>query len=385
MSWPGLPQEIISRNIQVNDLDVHILEGFPPQKPADLKLLMLVHGFPEIAYSWRKVIKPLADAGYHVVAPDLRGYGQTRTLARDGALGRKIRFEEDLNEYRLLNITTDIIAIIQALGYSSAAAVVGHDYGSAIAALCALIRPDVFKSVVLMSAPFPGPPPISMPLNVEDFPIQVLNEQLATLSPPRKHYFIYYSTPGANQEMCNPAQGLHAFFRDYYHMKSADWKLNKPAPLLSYNGESLAQLPHYYVLPLADTMAQAVARDAPSAEEVARNKWLPEEELAVYVAQYEETGFQGGLNHYRCLTDPKWTRELRVFSGKQIQVPAMFLSGKQDWGVYQNPGATDAMKFKVCADMKEDNFVLVDGAGHWIQQEQPDAVVANLLRFLETI
>ena len=112
--------------------------------------MLLLHGFPELAYSWRKVMLPLAAAGYHVIAPDQRGYG--RTTGWDGS------YDADPDPFRILNMVRDAIGLVYALGYRSVAGVVGHDAGSPVAAWCALIRPDIFRSVVLMSSPFAGPP-----------------------------------------------------------------------------------------------------------------------------------------------------------------------------------------------------------------------------------
>ena len=122
--------------------------------------LLLLHGFPELAYSWRKVMLPLAEAGFHVVAPDQRGYG--RTTGWDGD------YDGDLGSFRLLNLVRDALGLVSALGYRSVAAVIGHDFGSPVAAWCALVRPDVFRSVVLMSAPFAGPP--ALPFDTADAP-----------------------------------------------------------------------------------------------------------------------------------------------------------------------------------------------------------------------
>ena len=144
-----LPAGVRSRVVKnVNGLAIHVLEaGFETNgRP----LILLLHGFPELAYSWRKIMGPLAAAGYHVVAPDQRGYG--RTTGWDGA------YDGDLDSFRLPNLVRDALGLVSALGYRSVAAVVGHDFGSPVAAYCALIRPDVFRSVALMSAPFGGPP-----------------------------------------------------------------------------------------------------------------------------------------------------------------------------------------------------------------------------------
>src|SRR5215475_2973609 len=131
-----LPVGIRCRMVDNNNgLMVHILEaGFEtPGRPC----LLLLHGFPELAYSWRKVMLPLAAAGYHVVAPDLRGYGRTTGWDAD--------YDSDLGSFRMLNIVRDIVGLVSALGYRSVAGVVGHDYGSPVAGWCALVRPDIFR------------------------------------------------------------------------------------------------------------------------------------------------------------------------------------------------------------------------------------------------
>src|ERR1700733_12720315 len=118
MSWAGLPSEVISRSLVLNGLDVHILEARPPHSPQRASLVILLHGFPELSYSWRKVIVPLATAGYHVVAPDQRGFGRTRrhsntTPHRDEH--DNVQFEDDLSPFRVLNLVKDVIALIYAL------------------------------------------------------------------------------------------------------------------------------------------------------------------------------------------------------------------------------------------------------------------------------
>ncbi len=122
----------------------------------------------------------------------------------------------------------------------------------------------------------------------------------------------------------------------------------------------------------------------PTTEDTSRNKWLPDDELAVYVAQYTASGFQGGLNAYRCLTDPLWFEDLQVFTGKQIEVPAIFIAGAQDWALSRCPGQLIRCGGYACQRMKDEDFVLIEGAGHWVQQEQPGAVVAHILRFLRS-
>src|SRR5262249_9754709 len=143
-----LPQGVRARLVSgINGLTMHVLEaGFEQQ---DRPCLLLLHGFPELAYSWRKVMLPLADAGYRVIAPDQRGYGRTT--------GCDTSYDCDLSLFRPLNLARDALGLVSALGYRSVHTVIGHDFGSPVAAWCALLRPDVFRSVVLMSAPFGGP------------------------------------------------------------------------------------------------------------------------------------------------------------------------------------------------------------------------------------
>ena len=376
-----LPSTIRSRMLSnVNGLDVHVLEaGF---EVAGRPAVLLLHGFPELAYSWRKVMLPLASAGYHVIAPDRRGYG--RTTGWDDA------YDVDLGLFGVLNMVTDALALVTALGYRRVSAVVGHDFGAPVAAWCSLIRPDVFRSVVMMSAPFPGPP--ALPFNTADQAQPTdgperqlagkIDDQLAALDPPRKYYMRYFSTPGANANMQNAAQGLHAFLRAYFHYKSADWKQNQPFALKARTAEELAKLPTYYVMNLGEGMAETVAPEMPSAKQIAACKWLTEEELRVYSAEYGRTGFQGALQAYRCNFDSKLTAELRLFSNRTIDVPACFIAGKSDWGPYQTPGALDAMRNSACTRMV--GIHLIDGAGHWVQQEQPDKVIELLAQFIRT-
>src|SRR5579863_6479897 len=152
-----LPAGIRSRFVErVNGLRIHILEAGAPGQPC----VLLLHGFPEIAYSWRKVMPELAAAGFYAVAPDLRGYGRTT--------GWSANYDDDLAPFRLLNAVRDALGLVAALGYRETAAVVGHDFGASVAAWCALVRPDVFRSLALMSAPFDGPP--AMPFATDGKP-----------------------------------------------------------------------------------------------------------------------------------------------------------------------------------------------------------------------
>jgi pimeloyl-ACP methyl ester carboxylesterase len=371
-----LSSSIRSRFVEgINGLRMHVLEaGFESKgRPC----VLLLHGFPELAFSWRKVMPALAQAGYHVIAPDQRGYGRTT--------GWDASYDGDLAPFRLVNLVRDALGLVSAFGYRSVAAVIGHDFGSPVAAWCALIRPDVFRSVVLMSAPFPGPPRIAFgtadgsPQPKRDDPV---HRDLASLPRPRKHYYWYYSTREANADMLDAPQGIHDFLRAYFHCKSADWKDNKPHPLQSWSAGELAKLPTYYVMDLAKNMAQTVAEQMPSGEAIAASRWLPDNELAFYSAEFARTGFQGGLQWYRCGTSDRFTAELETWSGRSIDVPSCFIAGKQDWGTFQRPGFFEAMQASACSRML--GCHLIEGAGHWVQQEQPDQVGRLLLQFLHS-
>jgi len=369
-----LPEGIRSRFVNnINGLEMHILEaGFESK---NRPCILLLHGFPELAYSWRKIMLPLARAGYHVVAPDLRGYGLTTGWDGD--------YDGDLSSFRLLNSVRDCLSIVFALGYRSVAAVVGHDFGSPLAAWCSLVRPDVFSSVVLMSAPFSGPP--ALPFNSANKVPQGktrsepnIYEELAKLPRPRKHYQQYYRTREANDNMQNCPQGVHDFLRAYYHMKSADWKQNNPYRLKAWSATELAKLPTYYIMDLEMGMAETVAQHMPSEKDISMCKWLTEEELQVYSTAFAGTGFQGGLQWYR---GAGYGSELQMFSGRTIDVPSIFIAGKSDWGAYQRPGNLEKMRDVACTQMLGINFV--EGAGHWVQQEQPEQVSKLLIDFLQ--
>jgi len=343
-------------------LRMHVLEAGYAGQP----VVLLLHGFPELAYSWRHQLPALAAEGYHVIAPDQRGYG--RTTGWDG------RFEADLSPYRQFHLARDALALVRALGVADVAAVVGHDFGSFVASCCALMRPDVFRAVTLMSAPFGGAPRLgtSPPLDVR--------AALGGLDPPRQHYQWYYSTPQANLDMQHPPGVLQRFLRAYYHVKSADWSGNEPHPLAGSGAAELATLPHYYVMPAGLGMPAAVAPYAPAADDPAPQRWLPDAELAVYKSEFGRTGFQGGLNWYRCITDLSQLVELTLFDGRRVDVPASFIAGAADWGTFQSPGAFERMQTEAFARWL--GVHLVPGAGHWVQQEQPAQVDSLLLEFL---
>jgi pimeloyl-ACP methyl ester carboxylesterase len=336
---------------------MHVREAGDAGQPA----VLLLHGFPELSFSWRKIMQPLADAGFHVIAPDQRGYGETTGF--DG------RFDGDLQQYRMLNLVEDAAALLSRLNVSRVH-VVGHDFGSPVAAYLSLLRKEMVSSCVLMSAPFGG-----VPIGGRSGSV---HEDLAKIG--RRHYQWYYSTREADPNMLHAPQGVHAFLRAYYHYKSADWKGNQPFHLAEWSAAELAKMPTYYVMELDKGMAETVAPYMP----LHPSGWLTDAELDVYAKSFERTGFQPGLNWYRCMTNAQFSAELSAASaGKTIGMPSMFIAGKSDWGTYQKPGELERMQESVCTDFR--GVHLVDGAGHWVQQERPERTAELLIRFLRSV
>jgi pimeloyl-ACP methyl ester carboxylesterase len=376
-----LPKGIVENYVHCpsNGLTFHILEaGYTPQR--EKPLVILCHGYPELAFSWRKIMPTLAEAGYYVVAFDQRGYG--RTTGWDDSPFRNT----DMSQFTLTNIVRDVVTLVHALGYRTVKCIIGHDFGAVTASRSALMRPDLFRSVVMMSHPFKAPPPL--PFNLAhgdgDYPAPPIDVQaeLAKLKEPRKHYKWYNSTEDAAHEWSNPPQGLEDFLRGYIHVKSADWKHNQPYPLTEWSAEELAKMPFYYVMPFNKSMPETIAGMMATEDTSATKRWMSDADLSVYVQEWSRTGFQGGLNFYRTTTDPARMKDVELFAGKKIECPSIFISGQQDWGNYQQPGALEAFT-ESCSDFRGIRFI--DGAGHWPQQEQPGKVVEEILHFLRNL
>jgi pimeloyl-ACP methyl ester carboxylesterase len=368
-----LPLGVRSRLVDTNnDVTLHILEaGFETSgKPC----VVLLHGFPELAYSWRNQILPLAAAGFHVIAPDARGYGRS-TL-------RPVAFEDPLAPYSMLNRVADVLGLVRALGYAQVAGVVGHDWGGPTAQWCARLRPDVFLSVVSMSTPFLRE--FGLPLDTarsqgSRHPPVDIEKALAALPRPRKHYAWYSTTAGSNEDMWRAPQGIHDLLRELYFYKSADWKGNKPVPLKGWTAAALAKMPTYYIMDLDKGIAATVAEFKPSGAQIAACTWMTEADLQVYSGEFQRTGFQGGLNYYRIDGVFGVDAGLNAFSGKTIDVPACFIGGRNEWAVYQSPGAFERMN-TACTQLK--SVHLLPNCGHSVAEEQPQAVNRLLIEFL---
>lgn len=294
-------------------------------------LVVLCHGFPELGYSWRRQIHALADAGYRVVAPDQRGYGGTERPASADA-------------YTLCHLAGDIVGLVYGLGESSAA-IMGHDWGSPVAWTCALLRPDMFRAVGLLSVPYladfwSGPPPTA--------------GMRALLAAGQMFYQLYFQEPGKAEA------DLEHDVRDslvrLFHGASGGipaqerWRF-----LFSPNETLLDTLPRPTGLP----------------------SWLSEEELGVFVEAFQRTGFTGGLNWYRNLDRD---RELLAFLAQsKIQQPSLFLAGSEDAVILMYRQAFDTLEQTMPRLQAK---LLIPGAGHWVMQERPEEVSRVLLGFL---
>ncbi|KAK2624799.1 hypothetical protein QTJ16_005992 [Diplocarpon rosae] len=396
-----LPEGITESYLPSHDLNYHLLSAGSSKKP----LLLLLHGFPELAFSWRKIMTTLAEEGYYVVAYDQRGYGRTTNWdTRPFAT-------VDLTTFSFTRLVRDALILVSALGYTQVACVIGHDFGAVAASMCALMRPDVFRSYVLlhstccldwhgprddrwftiesvitMSHPFKGSP--SLPFDTVSNPITTtpsedIHQALAELPEPRKHYKWYYSSQQAAPDLSHPPENLHDFLRGYFHLKSASWSGNTPFPLSSWTAPELAKLPYYYVMPLSSGMRDSVALFMANSEPdpAPSSSWLLDADLSVYAAEWSRTGFQGGLNWYRVGTSPALTCDVEVFAGRKITVPALFVAGAKDWGMHQEPGVLEKMKNAYSEGMFR-GVRVVESAGHWVQQEQPGRVAELVLGFL---
>jgi pimeloyl-ACP methyl ester carboxylesterase len=314
-----LPSGIRSRYVDTNNnMRMHVLEaGFEHRsRPC----VVLLHGFPELAYTWRHQLLPLADAGFHVVAPDLRGVGRSAV--------RPVAFDDDVLPYALLNRVGDVLGLVRALGYNQVAAVIG--------------------------------------------------KKLAALPRPRKHYQWYSATQGANEDMWQAPQGVHDLLRALYYYKSADWSGNQPFPLKAWTAAELTKMPAYYIMDLKKGIAETVAEQMPSPEYVAACRWMTEADLQVYASEYDRTGFQGGLNLYRIFDV---AGDLNIFAGRTLDVSSCYIAGAREWGVYQTPGAFEAMQRGACTKLL--GVHLVKGAGHSVAEEQPQEVNRLLIEFLQ--
>jgi len=329
----------------------------------------------------------LAAAGYYAVAPDCRGFGRTA--------GWDDSWDADPQPFLMLNMVRDQIALVSALGYRGTAMMVGHDQGSLLAAYGALIRPDMFPRLSLIGGGFGGAP--SFPFNTAngapaphpEFTNTELDAEYAKLDLPRKGYQDYWASPEADRDMKRVPPGMTDFFRAFYYMKSADFPGNQnlqPMHAVHSAKDAAAQnarMPEYYVMRRGKSMPATVAAEMPDAAYIKACKWLTDAECEVYGLEYTHSGWTGALHEYRHRRNnsyPATFAEQLTFSGRTIDVPAQVIAGKQDWGSNRtvggpmNIGKTGYTQFK--------GVHMIDGAGHWAHEEQPEQVSQFLTGFL---
>jgi pimeloyl-ACP methyl ester carboxylesterase len=315
------------RFVRSNGIKMHIAED------GEGPLVILCHGYPELWYSWRHQLRPLAEAGYHVVALDQRGYGQTDR-------------PEAIEDYNLLLLSGDIIGLVDALGETEAV-IVGHDWGAPVAWVCALLRPDIFRAVVLMSVPY---------LQRSWTDIRP-TEAMKQMAGDKQFYKLYFQEPGKAEPE------LEADVRKTILMSLYSWSGDAP--------------PEKRGRPLFDKSERLV--DTVTVPE-ALPAWLTESDLDFYTEEFKRTGFRGGLNWYRNI-DANW--KLTPFlSGAKIRQPSLFVAGEFDAVVTTCRQGFDSLEETMPGLRKK---VLLSGAGHWIQQERPTEVNDLLIQFLQNM
>ncbi|MEU4502747.1 alpha/beta hydrolase [Streptomyces sp. NPDC024089] len=295
-------------------------------------LVLLVHGFPESWYSWRRQLPALAAAGYRAVAMDVRGYGRSSR-------------PESVDAYRMLDLIEDNVAVVHALGEETAV-IVGHDWGSTIAADSALVRPDVFRAVGLLSVPY-APPGGPRP-----------SEVFAGMGGDEEFYVSYFQEPGRAEAEIEP--DVRGWLAGIYAALSAD---TMPAP----------DAPDPHFVRRGGTMRERFPAGRLPA-------WLGEDELDFYAAEFERTGMNGALNRYRNM-DRDWT-DLTDFHGAPITRPALFIGGGLDASTTWMSGAIEAYPTTLPA---LDSSHILEGTGHWIQQERSEEVNGLLTGWLGSL
>lgn len=318
MSWPGVTQ----RRVATNGIELNIAEA------GDGPLVLLLHGFPESWYSWRHQFAPLAAAGYHVVAPDMRGYGKSDKPSQ-------------ITDYVQTEVIKDIIGLIPALGYETAI-VIGHDWGAPTAWSTALLHPDKVRAVGGLSVPFmPRSPVQPMPMMREMFKGQFF-------------YQLYFQEPGVAEAEFE--KDMYTALRKFLIMAAGETDLTKLTPKTE-DDDLLTSLPYPETLP----------------------KWLTDADLDFYVSEFKTSGMRGPINYYRN-HDLHW--QLTEGAPTEIHQPAMFVAGTADGVVMMAAAAIEMMPHFV-KDLRINK--MIPGIGHWTQQEAAEEVNTALLDFLRQV
>ncbi|UKY50328.1 alpha/beta fold hydrolase [Streptomyces inhibens] len=324
------PPDVVHRSVEAPGGRIHLVEqGTGP-------LVLMVHGFPESWYSWRHQLPALAAAGYRAVAIDVRGYGRSSK-------------PREVSAYRMLAHVADNVAVLRALGEETAI-IVGHDWGSPIAAHTALLRPDLFTAVALLSVPY-APRGGIRP-----------TEAFARLGGTEEFYINYFQEPGRAEAEIEP--DVRSWLAGFYAGLSGDAK--------SPSGQGHVNL--FSVAP------GGKLSDRFPADTTTLSSWLTEADLDFYADEFERTGLTGGLNRYRNV-DRDW-EDLAAWAGAPLTQPALFIGGEHD---APTTWMADAIKaFPTTLPGLSSSHIL-EGCGHWVQQERPDEVNRLLLDWLRSL
>lgn len=317
------------RMVQVSGLQMHIAEqGEGP-------LVLLCHGFPESWYSWRHQLGALAEAGFHAVAPDMRGYGDTERPA-------------EIDKYTMLHLVGDMVGLLDALGAESAV-VAGHDWGAPVAWNAAALRPDRFRAVVAMSVPYRPRSP--------EFVTKLMPQTDEAL-----FYVLYFQKPGIaeaelERDVRHSIRSLLSAAGGEAGPRGAGSATPDPFGMVQRKSGLLGLLPNPTTLPA----------------------WLGEADVDFYSQQYIKSGFRGGLNWYRNI-DRNWEL-LACLAGSKITVPALYLAGDRDI-VLGFPGMKELISGLSNHVPRLRETIILEGCGHWTQQERPEQVNSAMISFL---
>jgi pimeloyl-ACP methyl ester carboxylesterase len=329
---------VTHRTVEANGIHIHLAEA------GEGPLVLLCHGFPESWYSWRHQLPALAAAGFHAVAPDMRGYGQTDR-------------PDAIDQYTLLHHVGDMVGLLKALGVEDAV-IAGHDWGAPVAWHAALLRPDRFRAVIGLSVPYPYPP--RSPAR----PTTLMSQNETSL-----FYQLYFQTPGVAE--ADLERDVRLFVRGNLYANSGDNPRREPGVVPA---EAIGMVPRAGgLLPL-----YAEERAAPKTLPA----WVTEADVDFYAGEFARTGFRGGLNYYRNI-DRNWEL-LAPFAGAKVTVPALFVTGERD--VVMAFRGMDRLVRDLPQHVPQLRRTLVlPGCGHWTQQERPAEVNAAIIEFLQAL
>jgi pimeloyl-ACP methyl ester carboxylesterase len=324
--------EIKHRTVEANGIHMHIAESGagPP--------VVLCHGFPESWYSWRHQLHALAEAGFHAVAPDMRGYGQTER-------------PEEIHQYSLLHLVGDMVGLLDTLG-SETAVIVGHDWGAPVAWHAALLRPDRFRGVIGLSVPFTPRRPVR--------PTSIMPQTEDAL-----FYQLYFQSPGTAEAEFE--RDVRLSIRSLLYSASGDARRREGGAkdggevgMVARRGGFLSRLTNPASLP----------------------RWLTEADVDFYVSEFTRTGFRGGLNWYRNI-DRNWEL-LAPMSGVQVTVPALYIAGDRDLVLaFRGMDQIIANLSKFVPQLR--STLLLPGCGHWTQQERAQEVNQAVIDFVRRL